>query len=274
MSNKVLQSLTIERIERLRLAFSSSKNVFWDTETGRLSHPGEYGTFREKAVQELLKLFTPEQFGIDNGFVITNLGDVSSQCDVIIFDRSKTPSIVTESHQRFFPVESVVAVGEVKSNVGSGSSLIGFLSKLAKIKALRERITNPSPYRSHENRSYEPHRHPFDQMFTFLICNKFAFDPKSIKLEYDKQTPVRFRHNLVLSITDGLYCYGTIGGPPNIPYPNTADTEHLIQWISAGNDELPSHIGIFLSYLYNALNVVTLLEPDMALYLSDNVFNP
>jgi hypothetical protein len=273
LSNKVLQALAIERIERLKLAFSSSKDVFWDAENARLLHPGEYGTFREKAVQELLQLFIPEQFGIDSGFVITNQGDISTQCDLIIFERSITPSIVTNAHKRFFPIEAVVAVGEVKSDVASMATLVDHLEKLARVKALREHIRNPSSRRSYRNRDYNPEKNPFDHIFSFLICNRFGFDPNSGQLEYSHQTASRFRHNLVLSITDGLFCYKAINGPPNYHYPSTGEKEHEIKWLRNDGSEIPTHFWMFLSSLYNALNVVTLLEPDMALYLSDDIFD-
>jgi len=136
MSNKILRALTIERIEHLKLAFSTSREVFWEDEKTRILHPGEYGVYREKAVSELLQLFIPESLGIGTGFIITNQGDVSSQCDIIVYDRSSTPNIVTNSHQRFFPVESVLAVGEVKSDISSISQLVSYLVKLSLIKGL------------------------------------------------------------------------------------------------------------------------------------------
>lgn len=273
VSNRILKALMLERIQHLKLAISCSSNIFVDPETGKLSHPGEYGAFRERAVRDLLQLFMPAHFGMDTGFVITNMGDVSTQCDIVIFDRSITPQIVTDSRQRFFPVEAVVGVGEVKSDVGSPSVLMESLTKLARIKALRERIRNPSPYRSYKDRDFSPLVNPFDHIFTFLICNRLNFEPIVEKLKYDNSVQPRFRHNLILSIVDGLFCYSARNAPPNFHYPTTGNVVHDNKWNKATDGDVPSHFGIFLSALYNSLNVVTLLEPDMALYMSDDIFD-
>ncbi|MCP4178793.1 MAG: hypothetical protein GY756_13595 [bacterium] len=146
MSNKILQELTAQNIENLKLSFSTSKRVFFDNEKKKIFHAGEYGLFRERAVIELLRLFTPQKFGIGTGFVITDQGDISTQCDIVVYDLTKTPNIVTDSHQSFFPIETVVAVGEVKSDIKSKNELNNHLEKLAKIKSYREKISDPSIY--------------------------------------------------------------------------------------------------------------------------------
>lgn len=270
MSSKIIKELAIERIERLKIAFSCSRQVFWDEKGNKLTHPGEYGVFREKAVKDLLELFIPQEFEIETGFLVTNQGDVSTQCDIVIFDKSKTPRLVTESNQRFFPVESTVAVGEVKSNIGTSTKLKESLRKLSKIKALKENIRNPYPYRSYNKKKFEPKKNPFDHIFTFLICNQFDFEPNVASVEYDDDIPARFRHNLIISINDGIFCYKT-DKILNFYYPITGTKIHPNRWIPSDGKELPFHFTLFLSSLYNAMNVVTLLEPDMAIYLADRV---
>jgi len=273
MSNQILQALTAERVSHLTLAFSSSKSVFWDADKGNLIHAGEYGVYRERAVQQLLNLYTPQQFGIGTGFIITNQGSVSTQCDIVIYDKSKMPAIITESHQAFYPVESVVAVCEVKSDINSLTELNRYLTKLSKVKALREEVTNPCPYRSHRNRVYSPEKHPYDQMFTFLICNKFNFEHALSKIKLNQDITSRNRHNLVLSISDGLFCYTTIDGPPVFYYPVSGGDNHADHWVKATDDKLPVHFKVLLTSLYNAMNSITLLKPDMALYLEDEPYD-
>lgn len=269
MSNKILKALTAERIERLKLSFSSSRKVFWDEDKNQLIHAGEYGVYRERAVQELVKLYMPQQFGIGTGFIITNQGAVSTQCDIVIYDLSKTPGIITESHQAFYSVETVVAVCEVKSDVKSASDLNSYLIKLAKIKSLREQITNPYPYRSHKGKPFNPADNTFDHMFTFLVCNKLCFDPTSVNLSLSESIEPRFRHNFIVSINDGAYCYSTNSGLPVFPYPTTGRNIHENHWIKATDEDMPVHFKCFLTCFYNAMNVITLLESDMTLYLED-----
>lgn len=270
MSHSILKALTAERIERLKLSFSSSQSVFWNEDRKMLIHAGEYGVYRERAVHELLRLYTPDQFGIGTGFIITNQGGTSTQCDLVIFDRLMAPGIVTDSHQAFFPVESVVAVGEVKSDLKSFSILNSQLDKLALTKALREQITNPSPYRSHKKQPFRPAENPFDHMFTFLICHRFRFRPEPTLIKYGDAIEPRFRHNMVISIEDGAFCYSAKNGPRNFPYPTTGGEIHQNKWMPATSEPVPSHFAMFLASFYNAMNNVTLLEPDMTLYVTDN----
>ena len=148
MSRKIFQALALDRIENLKRSYETSSSVFWD-EKKRLIHPGEYGEFREKAVIELLELFIPQNFKISEGFIMSCNGYVSTQCDIVIYDPNSCPKLVDSSHQNFFPVECVVAIGEIKSDVRSPSELTEILNKLSKIKKLKEQVCNPSPYRSY-----------------------------------------------------------------------------------------------------------------------------
>jgi len=273
MASSVLQALTAERIERLKLSFATSRAAFWDQEKSRLFHTGEYGTFRERAVQELLHLYTPGEFKIGSGFIITSRGSVSTQCDLVVFDSSKAPKIVTDSHQAFFPVECVVAVGEVKSDISSAKELNEHLDKLSKIKKLKEEIPNPSPYRSYRNLAFSPAINPFDHIFTFLICNRLNFIPDSTCIFYPESTEPRLQHNAVVSIEDGGFFYRTDDGPPNLYYPTLGNTAHQHKWVATNEDSIPTHFCHFLSGYYNAMNLATLLEPDMAIYLSDHLYD-
>lgn len=268
MSSPILRALTTERIERLTKSFATSKSVFWENDEHRLFHAGEFGSFRERAVRELLRLYVPQQFEIGNGFVITDCGDVSTQCDVVIYDKSRTPSIVTDSHQAFYPIETVVAVGEVKSDIQSSAKLAEALNKLARVKMLREKIEEPAPYRMH-SKSYNPTLNPFDQVFTFLICNslKFGFDQEAFLQGYDGDISRRFYHNTVLSVMNGLAFYRSPVGAMHYPCCGAIQHDSLWNRKPTNSNSESSHIEQFLVCLYNAMNVVTLLEPDMVRYL-------
>ena len=215
----------------------------------------------------------PQQYDIGTGFIITNQNDVSTQCDIVVYDKSKMPGIITESHQRFYPVETVVAVCEVKSDINSVSELNKYLTKLAIVKSLREKITKPKPYRSQNNRPFNPKLDPRDQMFTFLICNKLNFNPMLAKLEFTDPLPPRFKHNVVVSINDGAFGYKTTDGPPLLDYPTAGETIHDDFWINPTNEEVSLHFKFLLCSFYNALNRVTLLIPDMAHYIEDEPYS-
>jgi hypothetical protein len=119
----------------------ASRQVFYDETSGNLIHPGEFGGLREGLVRELLRNFLPESYGISEGFVISPTGDISSQCDVVIYSRVHAPVIQAAERQRFFPIESVVTVGEIKSKVDS-VVLRDALEKLVRVKEIRASLTN------------------------------------------------------------------------------------------------------------------------------------
>lgn len=219
MANRIFEELLNEQIAIFRNSFSSvSRNAFFDEEKGHLIHSGEFGTYREAICRDFLRFLVPKRLDFDTGFIINTNNDVSTQLDIIVFDSASTPLIQSGARQRFFPVESVCAVGEVKSVV-SKPDLRESLQKLCKVKVMREFVLqtdlmpHPNPLiirRTHPG-NFDPILCPFDQVFTFLICEKLDFKIENLAHEmnsfYDANIPRRHFHNLVLSVEDGLICY-------------------------------------------------------------------
>ncbi len=118
MANQIFDSLLIEKIDQFKSSFSNiSKEVFYDEEKKRIFHTGEYGTYRESIVRDFLQFIIPRGLDISTGFLMTSLDDVSTQCDVVIFDSKMTPIYEEGERQRFFPIESTHGIGEVKSTL-------------------------------------------------------------------------------------------------------------------------------------------------------------
>jgi len=87
----------------------------------KLPHAGLVGSENEKALAELLRLFLPPRFGVENsGIVIDRHGGESKQCDIIIFDNWNFPSYL----KKVFPVELVYGVIEVKTNITAAEAKI------------------------------------------------------------------------------------------------------------------------------------------------------
>ena len=70
--------------------------------------------YRERIVSDLLKPFLPSRLAVGTGFIITHQNKQSTQCDLIIYDKENTP-VIENGDQRFFPVECVIGVVEVKN---------------------------------------------------------------------------------------------------------------------------------------------------------------
>ncbi len=185
MASDVFLALMREQVDVFRAAFSTtSTEVFFDTATGRLRHTGEYGTFRESIVRDFLKFVVPRSLDMSTGFVITSMNKVSTQCDVVIFDSRSTPLYVEGDRQRFFPIECVYGIGEVKSTL-SRSELALALNKLAKIKQMSDQVQSPSVMGGSLTSRFDPLDDPRDLVPSFLICQRFNFDHSRLEEKLD-----------------------------------------------------------------------------------------
>ena len=141
--NQIFESLIKSKIEKFYNDYIDLSRQIFVNEDGTLIHPGEFGTYREKIIKSLLQPFLPSRLDIGSGFIITAKDNISTRCDIVIYDKANTPVIETEE-QRFFPIECVVGVIEVKSKL-TKYTFKEALRKLAKIKELKNDIVK-CPY--------------------------------------------------------------------------------------------------------------------------------
>ena len=268
MSNHIFDALLREKTDVFKAAFTTlATEVFYDPKEERLRHAGEYGIFREAIVRDFLKFIVPRSLEISTGFVITTMNDVSTQCDIVVFDPTMTPLYQEGDRQRFYPVESVFCVGEVKSTL-SRVKFAEALNKLAKIKALGERIANPVIIRESPPRPFDPINHPYDLVPTILICQKLDFDLSGIETWmdslYEPSVQHRHKHNLILSVEDGLLSY--YNPDHNLPFPRfwKSDLKHRFTW--PGTNAYV-HFKLFASYLFMLTASKTLLYPEFSDYM-------
>ena len=134
--NEVFDKLVKSKIEKFVFDYKRLSREVFVNENGELKHPAEFGIYREKIIKHLIHPFLPSRLAIGTGFIITSKNETSTQCDLIIYDKDNTPVIENEE-QRFFPIECVVGVIEVKSRLDK-SKLKEALIKLSKVKKLRD----------------------------------------------------------------------------------------------------------------------------------------
>ena len=263
MANKIIDELIEERIDGFRSAFAQRAKVLFrdDSKQNRLSHPGEFGTYREGIVRDFLQSFLPQRLAIDTGFVVNALGEISGQIDLVIYDPSLTPPLESKNRQRFFPIETVIAAGEVKSDVNR-DQFTDALIRLSKIKEIRSALTDEASaavrWYGLGNTEYNPDKIPFDQIFTFLICNRIAFPlrsafPSTLNDIY-KSVAYVHRHSSVLSLEDGLLHY-TSEFPKGefvdsyFPISPAGKGDNRNKWIH-GHDNDYTHFKFFCSDLF------------------------
>lgn len=93
----------------------------------------------ENMIREIISLFLPEKYLVREGHIIDEQGNVSNQFDIIIFDRLNTPKFFeTDMKSVYYPIESVLAVGEIKKTLQPDHS-VEFASKLLHLKTVMKR---------------------------------------------------------------------------------------------------------------------------------------
>ena len=193
MNNRYKAIIDIE-CKKLISAFEDSKILFENQNVrNNLIHAGEYGAYRERALKKFLSFILSRKFDFGEGFVINSFNETTAQCDIIIYDKLKTPLIEVDSTTRFFPCETVFAIGEVKSKI-TKTQLFDYLMALSKKKEIKKISTK------------------FSNIFSFLVCESVdGFNMnlgKKIEEFYNsKKIPPCLRHNAILSLKDGLSGY-------------------------------------------------------------------
>ncbi len=145
-----------------------------------VSHPGELGTGREEVIREFLRQHLPKRFGVSTGFVFDAHGKVSRQIDVIIYDAYSCPAFEAAGGKMFFPCESVVAVGEVKSQLTSTKKVSEAFDNLRSVKEL-DRSAGHQNISIKDSHLIDQNHNHLDQIFTFLIVTDKCVIAKSMR---------------------------------------------------------------------------------------------
>ena len=116
-----------------------------------------------------------------------------------------------------------------------------------------------------------PEVNPFDNLFSVLICNKLNFNFDVSQIDYGI-TETRYKHNLILSLNDGIINYKTLKGTDNLSFPFTGNEILENNYLKTDNEELPCHIISFISAINLAISLTSLFEIDMLLYLTDSIY--
>jgi len=115
MSDNVYRTLINRKIDQFIGTYVNDADSLFKRDD-RLIHPGEYGEYRERCLRHLLADGLGKGYSIGEGFIYNKNGEISTQCDVIIYN-SYADGITSDEIANFYPVEEVFAVGEVKSTL-------------------------------------------------------------------------------------------------------------------------------------------------------------
>lgn len=252
-------------MSRFRDRFShESKGLFWSSEEKKLIHAGEYGRYREDLCADFLRQFLPRHLAIGSGFIVTPENNRSTQCDLIIYDNELTPAISDDESNYFFPVDCVLAVGEIKSDISSKVELTDILAKLSAVKTLSKERSKSSA--SVDGREYQRQNHMND-IFTFVICNSLKWKADTLaddisNMYATKSVERRYQHNLIFSLSDGLHLYRN-GSGELCAYP--ALDKETVSSFKPGQDEEINKL--FLATFYTPISFIQRVCVDIGSYL-------
>ncbi len=214
MSNQQYIEIVTQKVTTFLSRFDATRRIYGDAlNNDECYHNGEFGRSREDACSSLLKDTICSAFGVSRGFVLNCNDQRTTECDIVIHNPLYHPLHDPSTGTDFFAAESVVAIGEIKS-VLTRTKLKSALGKLSENKKIRNSLNGLSArdVRSFQAVNINTEVHHTLAPFTFLVCEKIDRFDDGIAHELgkyydDAAIPGYLRHNLILSIRDGLLTY-------------------------------------------------------------------
>ena len=81
-------------------------------------HSGVKGNVREILIRELFRPLLPANLGVGHGHIVSSVeGKVSTEQDIVIYERRLVPPVLYEGSLGMFPLECTLATIEVKSKL-------------------------------------------------------------------------------------------------------------------------------------------------------------
>lgn len=188
---------------------------------GRATHTVAVGSGREAAARKKLESVLPSGIGVGTGFVYDKQGNVSQQCDVVIYEKD---FVLKYSHNEdesntYYNCESVIAVGEIKStaSITEIKDALGKFVSLNKLKRINNDNTIFRKYLSSQSiqtilsDAYDPVTKELDQIYKFFLCKNFSTSLESIVIAQKEICKTRDNYGNIFISTDGsIFTYGKI----------------------------------------------------------------
>jgi hypothetical protein len=230
-------------------------------------HPGEVGRVRENLLREFLASFCPRGFELGTGFVFDANGNISNQQDIVIFRNSYYP-IFNVGGLQHFPAESVVAVLEVKSSLGT-RELKNALDGIGSVKKL-DRTGGGKNYivASGMQLVLDPQMHEH-QIFSAIVAMSGMASSRATQVvaQWCRTHERTQWPNSVVSAFDYSIYYDT---PGDLPRSNTMLSRGLCS-SAAGHPENTVPILDFLGQLISFLRVAPIVDFRPTNYFPDSL---
>lgn len=263
---------------RLNSTFEKISRKFaieFDELAKEVAHRQSAGEAREAALVNLLRKNLPSRVGVEQGgFVIDALGNESAEIDVVIYDKSVGTVFNVIEGEKYFPCETVIAVGEVKTNVDSNATLTDALEKLKSVKSL-DRSNRGSnrvvigPGIAQGWITFDPQNNYKDQIFGFIFTSSTMSRSTVISKiqEYNATNSRQHRMNLFCAFNKFLISYET----PESLNPNPMKATYLY---CTTDDEVRDLLLLFYCILASFVDEAHIARPNFFDYGSVQTSKP
>lgn len=255
--------LTAQTFSLQEMLKGAGKRMREDLAQRMVPHPGELGVGREEILRRFLRAYLPSRFEVSTGFVFDSKGGVSKQLDIIIANTLVCPRFETAGGNRFYPCESVVAVGQIKSSLTSDAELKYALANLESVKEL-DRSAGERAYDVERGERIDHVNNHLHQIFTFLlICGRALKDEtmhESI-MHHVLDTAPHVWTNIVFALDQYLVTFACDDGV----CPNPLHARGVALQRASDSDELLMR---FYLYLGQAIEVTRVSGLQLWSYLS------
>lgn len=117
MEYKVLENLVTIKLENFISEYKNTGKLFENEDVhNKLLHPGEYGMYKEKLLSKLFEFTLPKKYSCGTGFITNSNKEITTQCDIILYDEKNAPFLELNDSRRFFPQEVVMQLERLNLN--------------------------------------------------------------------------------------------------------------------------------------------------------------
>lgn len=208
--------------------------------------PGLIGYAREGSARKQLEKLLPGIAAIGSGLMVDSYDAVSKQQDIVIYERNFCPvfTINDAPEATYYPCEGVIAVGEVKSTMGT-KELEDAFEKIASVKRCQRYLKySKGPIASEATVAFRkygasismegtkteelnPQENELDQIWGFILCNDFNLQTETLlrnMAEIQRKYPAFEVPSLIVSLTNGFMQFGKMAvGRPSLTALNAED---------------------------------------------------
>lgn len=230
----------------------------------------------EETVRSYFRRMLPNKYYVTHGHIVDFAANVSPQLDIIITDNLALPSLMTtKDGTEYIPIESVYAIGEIKSTYYKSHKYIEALSDIVRsmrTEMQREDIPNTAyggitPWTNIRDATLGRGNRILNQLFSFLLClnsGDFRFDDV---LDVFRDRELAHLPNLTVLLDKGVVHRGSVAndGVSVNRYPEWPDDDDE-QWLFCPYHGLEvgtlegNHLGLLYFSVIEHLNN-SLVEP-------------